>query len=102
MLPSAPIERTSSECSPIPRPVSWSGETHELKEPPSSEHWNVEPVSLEENVNVAFGLAVSGFGPVSIVVCGAVVSGGATIVQLQLAAVASTLPEPSVARTENV
>src|ERR671914_1365927 len=101
-LPAASVARTRSWCTPTDRPVSCSGETHELYDPPSSEHWNVEPVSLEENVSVAFGLAVSGFGPESIVVFGAVVSGSAWIVQLQLATVASTLPAPSVARTENV
>ena len=55
---------------------------HALKDAPSSEHWKVEPASFEENVIVAFVLAVSGFGPESIDVSGAVVSGGAWIVQL--------------------
>jgi hypothetical protein len=101
-LPLASIARTRSWCTPTDTSFSVSGETHKLNDPPSTEHWNVEPASLEENVNVAFGLAVSAFGPVSIVVFGAVVSGGAWIVQLQLATVPSVLPAPSVARTEKV
>src|ERR671914_2872921 len=74
-LPAASIARTRSWCTPTARPVSSSGETHALYDAPSSEHWKVEPLSLEENAIVAFGLAVSALGPESIVVCGAVVSG---------------------------
>jgi hypothetical protein len=51
---------------------------------------------------VALVLAVRGFGPESIVVSGARVSGGAWIVQVKLAAVPSWLPELSFARTWNV
>ena len=101
-LPAASRAMTRSWCTPTARFVSWSGDAHALKDAPSSEHWKVEPVSFEENVIVALVLAVSGFGPLSIVVSGAVVSGGAWIVQLQLAAVPSWLPSPSVARTSNV
>src|SRR5687767_12034227 len=96
-LPAASIARTRSWCTPTARPVSWSGETHALYDAPSSEHWKVELASLEENAIVAFGLAVSALGPESIVVCGAVVSGGAWTVQLYVAAVPSWLPEASVA-----
>jgi hypothetical protein len=39
-----------------------------LKALPSSEHRKVAPVSLEEKVSVALVLAVSAFGPESIVV----------------------------------
>jgi hypothetical protein len=46
------------------------------KLPPSSEHLNVEPASLEENVNVADVLVVGEAGPESIVVSGGVVSLG--------------------------
>src|ERR687896_571145 len=103
MLPSAPIERTTKKCSPIARPAYVTPEVQGWKPSSlSSEHWNVEPGSLEEKVRVALVLAVSALGPESIVVSGAVVSGGAWIVQLYVAAVPSWFPSPSVARTANV
>jgi hypothetical protein len=81
-LPAASRAMTRSWCTPTARPVSCSGEVHELNEAPSTEHWNVEPGSFETKVSVALVLAVSAAGPLSIVVSGAVVSGGAWIVQL--------------------
>ena len=44
------------------------GDVQARTPPPSSEHWNVEPASLEENVNVALVLDVEPVGPESIVV----------------------------------
>ena len=70
---------------------------------PSSEHWNVEPCSSAEKLNVALVLLVSAAGaPEPIEVCGAVVSGGCWTVQLKLAGVASTLPSASIALTRKV
>jgi hypothetical protein len=68
-----------------------------LNEAPSSEHWNVEPGSLDEKANVALVLVVVPLGPDVIVVSGAVVS----IVQLRLAGLESTLPAASMALTRN-
>ena len=63
---------------------------------------NVDPVSLEvkpdDEVVAVVGLA----GPEVIVVLGAVVSAPVLIVQVCVAAEASTLPAASVARTLNV
>ena len=65
---------------------------------PSSLHSNVAPASFEENVNDGDATLVVPVGPVLIVVSGAAVS----TVNDRVAGVASTLPAPSVARTENV
>src|SRR5687768_10886293 len=80
-LPAASMARTRSWCTPTDRSVYWTGELHELKATPSREHSNVELASLEENARVACVLPVSVGGPESIVVCGAVVSGGGWMVQ---------------------
>jgi len=69
-----------------------------VKLPESSLHSNVDPDSLEENVNVAEVDAVVPEGPESIVVSGAV----ASIVQVRVAGLASVLPAASTALTENV
>lgn len=45
-----------------------------MKLPPSTRHSNVEPGSLEENMNVGVGSVVVPDGPESIVVSGGVVS----------------------------
>jgi hypothetical protein len=63
---------------------------------PSSEHWNDEPVSEEENVNVAPRSVVAAAGFVSMLVSGAAVS------TVQSAESESLLPAASVARTVNV
>jgi hypothetical protein len=67
-----------------------------------SEHSNEEPASSELKVKFAVVSAVLAAGPDSIVVSGAVLSGGSTTVQLWAAGVASVLPAASVARTLNV
>ena len=82
---------------PTPRPVYWRGDVQAANAAPSSEHWNVEPDSLEENSNVALVLVVDPVGPESIVVSGAVVSG--TTVHCRLAGESSALPDGSMART---
>jgi hypothetical protein len=80
-LPAASLARTRSWCTPTASPVYSGGDGQVPKVPPSREHSKVEPVSLDENVKVASVLPVSAGGPESIVVCGAVVSGGGSIVQ---------------------
>jgi hypothetical protein len=71
-----------------------------VKAVPSSEHWKVEPVSLELKVKVALRLEVEAFGLASILVSGGVVSaGGFSTVQLWVTGVASTFPDGSVALT---
>ena len=64
----------------------------------SSLHSNVEPASVAVNVNDGDVAVVVPVGPPVIVVSGAVVS----TVKVRVAGVASGLPAPSVARTENV
>ena len=71
---------------------------HELHEPPSTRHSNVDPVSDEENVKLGVSLPDGLPGLESIVVFGAVRS----IVHVKLAGVPSVLPAGSVARTSNV
>ena len=65
---------------------------------PSSLHSKVEPVFVELNANDADAELTSPVGPEVIDVSGVVVS----TVNERVAGVASTLPAPSVARTENV
>ena len=66
--------------------------------PPSIRHSNVEPPSLEENVEGRRAFEAVGFGGLeSIVVCGAARS----IVNVRVEGV-STLPATSVARTRTV
>ncbi len=64
----------------------------------SSLHWNVDPASVEVNVNDWLLAVVVPVGPPVIVVSGAAVS----TVNARVAGVVSTLPVESVARTENV
>ncbi len=65
---------------------------------PSRRHSKLEPVSLEENANVAEFVVIVPVGPESIVVFGAAVS----TVKVREAGVGSTLPAVSRARTSNV
>jgi hypothetical protein len=78
------------------------GELHAANVAPSSEHWNVEPGSLAENVKVAVVEFVLALGPDSMIVCGGVVSTAASTVQVRVAGVVSALPTASVATTRNV
>ena len=61
----------------------------------SSEHWNVEPVSVEWKLKLALPVFVDAAGPESISVSGGVES----TVQLNEAGVGSVLPAASVAFT---
>src|SRR5918999_31264 len=74
-LPAASIARTCTSWLPTPNPVYWCGEAQPLHAPPSREHWNDEPASLDENSNAALGSLVEPCGPASSVVSGAVKSG---------------------------
>ena len=71
---------------------------HELNEPPSSEHWKVEPDFEELKLKLGVELLVAPEGPLSIVVSGGAVS----TVKERVAGVASVLPAGSPARTEKV
>jgi hypothetical protein len=74
-----------------------------LQAPESSEHWKVEPLSLELKSRLVLVAVVVPEGPELIVVSGAVVSAGgvtACTVQLSVAGVESVLPAASVALTE--
>jgi hypothetical protein len=63
------------------------GEVQVLQAEESSEHWNVDPASLEEKPKLAEVELVVPDGPEVIVVAGGVVSTVAWIVQLQVAGV---------------
>jgi hypothetical protein len=78
------------------------GEVQEPQVPESSEHWKVDPLSLELKPKLAAVEVVVPDGPETIDVSGAVVSGGVCTVQLWVAGDASVLPAASVARTEKV
>jgi hypothetical protein len=95
VLPAGSVARTWKVCGPELRPVYGLGEVQAVKAAPSSEHWKLEPVSLDENVKFAPVLFDSAGGPESIVVCGSEVS----TVQLYEAGLASLFPAGSVART---
>ena len=80
----------------------WSrGDVQAANAPPSSEHSNVEPDSLELKPKLAVVNREGAAGLEVIVVCGAVVSGAWTV-QVRVSASVSTLPAASVARTRNV
>jgi hypothetical protein len=98
VLPAASIARTRKVWEPAARPLYVVGLVQPANAEASREHWNVEPVSDELNVNEAVVVVTVPVGPELIVVCGAVVS----IVHVRVAGEASRFPTPSVARTRNV
>jgi hypothetical protein len=71
---------------------------HELNEPPSSEHWKLEPDSEALKLKLGVELLVAPEGPLSIVVSGATVS----TVKERVGGDASVLPAGSLALTEKV
>ena len=96
-LPSASIARTENVCAPSPSPEYDFGEAQLVHAPESSLH-SKEPDSVAENPNDAAAVATVPFGPLVIEVSGATVS----TAHVRDAGVASTLPSPSLARTEKV
>jgi len=69
------MARTSNVCGPLPNEGVVKGEEHGLNGPPSIEHSNLEPGSLEENVKVGVLSATGPDGPDVIRVSGGVRSG---------------------------
>ena len=96
-LPAASTARTSNVCEPSGSAASVSGLVQGRRPPAPIRHWNVEPPSLELNVNVGVVSLPSSGGLLLIVVSGAVTS----TVQLRLAATGSALSAASTARTWN-
>ena len=78
VLPAGSVARTWKLCPPAVSPAYDLGEVQAATGAPSSEHWKLAPVSLEENAKLALVPLVSAGGPELIVVYGALVS----IVQL--------------------
>ena len=78
-----------------------NGEVQLANVPESTRHSNVEPVSVEVNVNVGVLSLVGPDGPAVMLVSGGVVSTVSTV-KARLAGVASTLPAASMARTSKV
>lgn len=99
-LPAASVARTAKTCVPTARLVKATGLAHAVQAAPSSRQSNVEAASEETKAKLA-SVDVPLVGPAVSVVSGAVVSGGARMVQLTLAGEPSTLPAGSVARTAN-
>lgn len=58
------------------RPVTCSGDVHATAVPPLTAQVNVDPPSVEENVNVALVAVPEAAGPEPMTVSGAVVSAG--------------------------
>ena len=103
-MPAPSVARTENWCSPSPRPEYVLGVAQAIQAPPSSLHSKLEPDSVEVKEKLAVAAVVIPLGPLVIEVSGGVVSGGGEddfTIQLSLAGVGSTLPAPSVARTEN-
>ncbi len=98
VLPTASVATTETVCRPSPRPVNEAGDVHACAAPPSSEHANVDPASLEENATDALDVATVPDGAEPIVVCGAV----ASTVHVRVAGVGSGLPAASLAVTISV
>ena len=103
VLPAESVARTENVYVPSASVPRLRGDEHAWNDPvaapgPSRRHSNVEPDSVEENVNDGALFADVPAGPVLIVVSGAVVS----TVNVRVAGVGSTLPAASIARTENV
>src|SRR3954469_24910904 len=98
MLPAASVARTSNVWLPSASGAVVCGLVQALQPPASTRHSNVEPSSEEWNANAGVALPDGLAGVESSVVSGAVRS----IVQVEVAGVASVLPAVSVARTSNV
>jgi hypothetical protein len=96
--PSPSTARTRKVCAPDESVEVVNGDEQLVNAPVSTEHWNVDGVSLDENANVGVESFVGPLGPEVIVVSGAVVS----TVKARVAGVGSVFPAGSVARTENV
>jgi hypothetical protein len=100
-LPAPSVACTLKVCGATLSPLYACGLVQAVKVAPSSEHWKLEPASVEVNEKLALVDVVGFVGFAVIVVSGGVVS-VALIVQLELAGDGSGLPAASVARTWNV
>jgi hypothetical protein len=101
-VPRLSVARTENVYDPSASELYAFGDVHAAYVPvvepgPSSLHWNVDPGLVEPNPNDGDALFVAPVGPLVIEVSGAEVS----TVNARVAGVASTLPAPSAARTEN-
>ena len=97
-LPAGSVARTRNVCAPLDRDDVVNGDEHEVKEAVSTEHWNVEPVSVDAKANVGVESLVGPLGPEVNDVSGASVS----TVKLRVAGLWSVFPAASVARTSKV
>jgi hypothetical protein len=97
-LPAGSVARTRNVCAPLDREDVVNGDEQEVKEAVSTEHWNVEPVSVEAKTNVGVESLVGPLGPEVNDVSGASVS----TVKLRVAGLWSVFPAASVARTSKV
>jgi hypothetical protein len=77
VLPAASVAFTAKVWEPTARLLYVLGEAQLPQDPESSEHWKLEPLSLEVNAKPALVEVVVPEGPELIVVTGAVVSVGA-------------------------
>ena len=95
--PAVVVARTENVWAPSARPVRLRGDVHAAQSAPSRRHSNVAAAVGELNAKEAVALLTVPLGPLSMLV-----SGGPSMVQLELAGVASTLPAASRARTSKV
>jgi len=79
VLPAASVAFTAKVWGPTPIPAYDLGEVQLPQDPESSEHWKLEPLSLEVNPKLAAVSVVEPDGPELIVVPGAVVSAGGVV-----------------------
>ena len=96
-FPALSFPRTANVCCPLERPEYDFGEVHDPHAPVSRLHSN-EPDSVDENENEADADVPVPLGPLVIEVSGAL----ASIAQVQLAGVSSTVPAVLRARARNV
>jgi hypothetical protein len=95
--PAASTARTRNVWAPDVSVEVVNGEEQVVNAPVSTEHWNVDGVSLDVNANVGVESFVGPLGPELMVVSGGVVS---TVIE-RVAGVGSMFPAASTARTAN-
>ena len=95
MFPAGSVARTLKLWLPTARPLYVFGLVQGVNPALSRLHWKVLPLCVELNVNVALLLVVGFLGFLAMFVSGGI----ASIVQMNLAGVLSTLPAASIART---
>ena len=98
VFPAASVALTWKVCEPAARPLYVCGLVQAAKAAPSSEHWKLEPVSVELKLKLG-PVELDGLDGVDVIVVSGAVS---SIVHVYVAGVGSVFPTASVARTWKV